>query len=74
MLAAGLDDASSLMFHHVFIGDDRNSPVIFVWGEDSDPAFHCEFRTKMSDNLTFNIEEFKDAPWYETIKKHMEDE
>ena len=74
LLADGLSDASGLMFHHVFIGDDKDGPVIQVWGEENDPAFHCEFQAKMSDEMTFDIEEFKDAPWYETVKKHWETE
>ena len=68
----GLSEASALLFHHVPI-DDLHGPVVKVWGEDGDQAFHCEFQTKMSGSFTFDIEEFKDAPWYESVKKHWEE-
>ncbi len=74
LLAGGLPNASRLILHHVFIGDYEDGPVVKVWGEENDPAFHCEFQTKMSDDFTFDLEEFKGAPWYETIKKHWEAE
>ena len=74
LLADGLPNASMLIFHHVFIGGDETDPVIKVWGEEDDPAFHCEFQKTMTDGFTFDIEEFKDAPWYETVKKHWETE
>lgn len=73
LLANGLPSASDLIFHRVFIGD-AYGPVVKVWGEKDDPAFHCEFQIKMPDDLTFDLEKFKDAPWYETVKKHWEAE
>jgi len=73
LLKDGLNSASSLAFHNVMIGS-HDGPVIFVWGEENDPVFHCKFEKEMSDEYVFVIEEFKDAPWYKTIKKHLGEE
>ncbi len=71
LLEDGLSEASDLIFHHVPI-DDLDGPVVQIWGEERDSAFHCKFQKAMSDSLKIDIEDFKDASWYETIKKRWE--
>lgn len=38
-----LEHASSLIFHHVFVGEDMDGPHVFVWGKDGSDAFQCEY-------------------------------
>lgn len=39
-----LDGCSTLIFHHVFLTDDYDGPLVFVWGEkDDDEFYHCKY-------------------------------
>ena len=38
---------SNLIFHHVFLTDDYDGPLVIVWGEEGDNDFyHCEYDPK----------------------------
>jgi len=34
---------SMVIFHHVFLNKNYNGPCVFVWGDEKDDYFHCEY-------------------------------
>ena len=41
-----LDEAEDLGFHTVFLGEDLDGAIVMVWGENGNPALHCEYYEK----------------------------
>lgn len=39
----GLNRVSELIFHHIFLGDNMDSDVVFAWGEEDNENLHCDF-------------------------------
>ena len=50
-----------VMFHHVFLTRDLDGPCVFVWGEKSSDAFHCEYVEKTEWKTLAEIEAEKKA-------------
>ena len=36
-------DPSKLIFHHIFLTKDYDGPCVFVWGEEGNDHFNCEY-------------------------------
>jgi hypothetical protein len=37
-------ECGELIFHHVFVGETHDGPLVFVWGESGDnDQYHCEY-------------------------------
>ncbi len=73
LLNTDLLSISHLLLHIVFLGD-YDDPSITCWGVDSDHRLHCEYKPAgHSDSMEFDLEDFKDAPWYKAIKDLNDD-
>jgi len=38
-----LNHVSNLIFHHVFLTDDKGGPCVYVWGREGSDAYQCEY-------------------------------